>query len=207
MNGRERVYLEDPESFVLRNGDGVVLISAPHCVQQLRNGRIKPAEPETGILVRRLHEELNCPIIYKTRNCGDDANYDIDSPYKKAIVDYVVSHGIKFLIDLHQLSQKKNIGVDIGIAKGRHIDGFETLNILLFEFSSHNLGAIQIDKPFAALQPYTIASYIREKTRIQTVQLEINSRFLHGDLAGLYFEKTYCALKNSIIKINNYLGE
>ena len=67
---------EHSSSFQLKSGVGGVMISAPHAVEQTRNGRIKCAESQTGALAKMLHEQLHCPIIYKTKNMGDDANYD-----------------------------------------------------------------------------------------------------------------------------------
>ena len=53
------------KSFVIKKGIGSVMLSAPHSAEQTRNGRKKYGEYHTGAIVNVLHDELNCPIIYK----------------------------------------------------------------------------------------------------------------------------------------------
>lgn len=91
------------ESFALLPGTSSVMVSAPHSVSQWRNGVVKVAENSTGALAILAHERLGCPIIFKTANARDDANYDAKSPYRDALAAYVESHDVKLLLDLHQL--------------------------------------------------------------------------------------------------------
>lgn len=201
-------YFQQPhnESFKLLEGQGSVIVSAPHSVEQTRDGKIKFAEPQTGILARLLHDELYCPVIFKTKNCNDDANYDKDSSYKDVLSSYIESSDVKFLIDLHQLSSKREVNIDFGTSNFKNISDLNIFNILLGEFTIQNLGLIQIDSPFDASYPYTISSYIHNSCKIQCIQIELNSKLLYGVLADKYFEKIYFALRNSIIKLNNFLG-
>lgn len=201
-------YFKQPhtESFKLLEGQGLVIVSAPHSVEQTREGKIKFAEPQTGILARLLHDELNCPVIFKTKNCNDDANYDESSSYKDSLSSYIERANIKFLIDLHQLSSKREVCIDFGTSNFNNISNLDCLNILLGEFTIQNIGLVQIDTPFDASCPYTISSYIHNKCKIQSIQIEINSKLLYGELADKYFEKIYIALRNSIIKLNNFWG-
>lgn len=193
------------ESFKLLEGQGFIIVSSPHSVEHTREGIIKFAEPQTGVLACLLHDELNCPVIYKTKNCNDDANYDENSIYKDAIISYIESSNIKFLIDLHQLSPKREINIDFGTSNFNNLKDIKIFNIILYEFTNQNIGSIQIDEPFSASYPYTISSYVHNMCKIQSIQIEINSKLLYGELADKYFEKVYLALYNSIIKINKYL--
>lgn len=194
------------ESFELLEGEGRVIVSAPHSVEQTREGKIKFAEPQTGVLALLLHDELNCPVIFKTKNCNDDANYDEQSPYKDALSDYIKKSEIKFLIDLHQLSSKREVSINLGTADYKNISDLNILNIILDEFSSQKSGLIQIDEPFDASNPYTVSSYIHNKCNIQSIQIEINSKLLYGDSAEITFPKILIALRNSVTRINDYLG-
>ena len=111
----ESLFEEDrAEPFVIKEGVGAVMVSAPHSVSQTRAGRIKQAEPQTGALALLLRENLKCPVICKTANSGDDANFDMVSSYKTALAEYIKNNEIAFLLDLHQLSQKREIAIDIG---------------------------------------------------------------------------------------------
>lgn len=202
-------YFQQPhnKSFKILEGQGSVIVSAPHSVEQTRDGKIKFAEPQTGVLARLLHDELNCPVIYKTKNCKDDANYDEYSSYKDALSSYIEKSNIKFLIDLHQLSPKRAVNIDFGTSNFKNINSLECLNIILGEFTIQNLGLIQIDTPFDASYPYTISSYIHNKCKIQSIQIEMNSKLLYGVLADKYFGKIYEALRNCVLKLNQLYGE
>lgn len=195
------------DSFQLKDGKGVVMISAPHSVEQTRRGVIKYAEPQTGILALLLHDELGCPVIYKTKNCHDDANFDAKSIYKEALVKYIKEHKILFLLDLHQLSPTRQASVNLGIANFRNMDSSKCLSVFIEEFSRQSIGRIQVDSPYGAFSPYTIASYIRHRNKIQTVQIEINSKLLYGDFSESNFCRVYIALKNIILRLQQMLGD
>ena len=160
--------------FCLNSGSGHVMISAPHNVKQLRQGKLKKAEPQTGTLAIMLHKELGCPIIYKTNFCNDDANFDSRSPYKTALYEYINTSNVKFLVDLHQLSPTRKTQINLGTGYFKNTN-LKFTNIFLNAFSEQLLGIIQIDSPFAAAQPNTISSYIHRKCGIDSLQIEINS--------------------------------
>lgn len=203
-----RYFMEDHcESFQLIDGSGLVMISAPHSVEQTRNGKTKCAEPQTGVLALLLNEKLGCPIIYKTKNCNDDANYDKNSVYKLNLADYIVKTDIKLLIDLHQLSSSRIVNVNLGVANYNHVDNRQIPIIIVNEFLRQGITDINIDEPFKAEHPYTISSYIRRVTGVQCIQIEINSRLLFGTLADEYFLKVYKSLRNSIQRLTVLLGE
>ncbi len=195
------------DSFQLKEGKGVVMISAPHSVEQTRKGAVKYAEPQTGILALLLHDELNCPVIYKTKNDNDDANFDVKSPYKEALVKYIKENKILFLLDLHQLAPRRKASVNFGIANFRNMDSSRCLSVFIEEFSRQSLGRIQVDSPYGAFSPYTVSSYVRHHNKIQTIQIEINSKLLYGDSSESNFRKVYIALKNIILRLQQMLGE
>lgn len=185
-------------SYEILTGTCPVMISAPHSVSQTRNGKRKPAEPYTGALAKMLHDELSCSVIYKTRNLKDDANYDKNSPYKNDLAKYVQQNRIKFVIDLHQLSDSRNVMIDIGTNYMKNLNNalkpLNMLNIILEAFSKRNLGILQIDKPFAASGEYTVSAFISSSCRIPCVQLEINSGLLRPAFFNIKVRKVYEAL-------------
>ena len=67
------------KSFDILKGKEKVFLSAPHSVRQLRNGIIKGKDSCTGTIAITLQKAINCYCIYKTKNCDDDANYDIEN--------------------------------------------------------------------------------------------------------------------------------
>ncbi|HPE95354.1 MAG TPA: hypothetical protein PLT66_04735 [Bacillota bacterium] len=200
-------YKNHESSYELIEGSGPVMISAPHSVEQTRNGKKKYAEPQTGALAKLLHDSLNCPVIYKTSNCGDDANFDDESTYKDAIVDYVKKHGVRFVLDLHQLASFRDVTIDIGTGKFKNIDSIKYVNIVLRAFSCRDIGIIQIDTPFDASSPFTISSYVAKKCGICCLQLEINSNAVNSKRENSEVGKVFDALSETIVMISKSLTQ
>lgn len=203
----QSLNVESEKSFVLEDGKDFVMISAPHCVTQTRMGRLKQAEPQTGAIALLLREELNCPIIYKTSNIGDDANFDLISNYKNSLEAYIKEKRIKFLIDLHQLSPNRQIAIDIGTGKNKNLQDGKILDIFLEEFTNKSLGIIMIDNPFSGATDRTISSFIHTTCKIQCAQIEINSNLVYGEKSSITYEKVFNSLKTIVIKLNEYFGE
>ena len=196
-------YFDTPheQSFVLLEGTGRVMVSAPHSVGQTRNGRAKISEPQTGTLARMLHDELNCPVIFKTKNCGDDANFDAVSPYKEALAEYVKRCGIKFLLDLHQLSPKRDVQINLGTGRGKNVARAEYVEAAVNAFCNHGICKIGIDTPFAAACPNTVSSYISRTCGIPCMQIEIHSLLVWPIEKGAPAGNVYAALAELVAEI------
>ena len=197
--------LEHRKSFELIEGQGKTMVSAPHSVAQIRRGKLKDAEPQTGVIAKLLHDDLDIPIIYKTKNMGDDANFDTNSDYKKALIEYITNNKIKLLIDLHQLSPSRKEKIDICTGKLKNIDNPEIINVFFNEFLLANIGNIQIDKPFSGSLPTTIVTYVRNITGIQSLQIEINSNLLYERFPDYNFKAVYQSIKKAICTIERNL--
>ncbi len=193
--------VERDRSFELLEGARKIMLSAPHSVAQTRDGKLKTAEPQTGMLVKLLHDELACPAIYKTKNCGDDANFDEESAYKRALQRYIRTHGVRFLIDLHQLSPDREVQIDIGTGKSKNLAGQDCVNAALKAFTRRNLGVVQLGKPFDAAEPYTISSFIAATCKIPCVQIEINSALVCEGYENYRLGDVYEALKEFILAV------
>lgn len=197
--------IEQTYSHKLISGKRKIMISAPHSVSQTRNGVIKYAEPQTGVLAKLLHDELDCPVIFKTKNCGDDANFDEHSHYKDDLVNYIINNGIKFLIDLHLLAPNRIEQIDIGTGKLKNISDFNLINIFLRSFTQRKIGIVQIDTPFGATYPFTISSYIAQICGIPCVQLEINSALVWLGHEGCVIDEIFNSLKEIVISVEKIL--
>jgi hypothetical protein len=159
-----------------------VLVSAPHSVPQLREGKYKQPEYRTGVLAQILHNQLDCYTIYKTKNNNDDANYDPVSSYKNDAIKLINNHGIKYLIDLHIMSQNREFHVDIGTARGRNINNdYKNIEKLIQIFHSNNIYQVEIDRIFTGAYPHTVSSTIWKNCHIPAIQLEINWVLLDFD--------------------------
>lgn len=200
---------EHEQSHEILDGRLNVMVSAPHSVSQLRNGKEKVAEIYTGVLAKMLHEELDCPVIYKTRNEGDDANYDRVCSYKEDLQKYIVHHRIGFLLDLHELSPSRKIMVDIGTGNFKNVKERDRaiVNQILYSFSKRRMGIIQFDTPFAGAYHHTVSSTIHRKCGIPCIQLELNSRLLYDNDKEYKINGVYQALKEAISGISELLKE
>ena len=189
---------EHPASFELLPGPGPVMISAPHSVGQIREGRPKAAEPGTGLLALLLHGD-GCPVIVKTRNLGDDANFDPVSPYREALCRYVRGHGVRFLLDLHQLSPGRAEMIDIGT--GRFVNGSRReADLLVRRLSRPLFQPLSVDGLFSGGGPNTVCSQTARDCRIPCLQLELNSRLFPGpkEAPGPAFFALWEALRGAV---------
>lgn len=189
------------QSFIIKSGNGRIMFSAPHCVEQIREGKIKFSEPETGILVEMLHSEFGCPIIRKTSNRNDDANYDPVSDYKDALAEYIKENNIGILVDLHQLAPFREEMINFGTGKLKNIGDKNLINVFLGAFTKNRVGMIQMDEPFDASYEHTVSSTIHRKCSIPCLQIEINSRLVNEKYEESSIEAVYKALSECYLKL------
>ncbi len=192
-------------SFEVIEGKGSVIVSAPHSVTQTRDGKIKYAEPETGVLAVLLHDKTGCHVIYKTKNNKDDANYDENSDYKNFLIDYIKKRKeIKFLLDLHQMSPTRENLFCIGTGYGKNLcNNFNIVDNIVNKLNHYGFDNITIDKPFAASYKNTVSSMISRECEIPCIQLEINCKLVCESFKDYCFEKVVLALVEIIDKYNS----
>lgn len=161
---------------VLLDGDGSIMLSASHAVEQTRGGRIKLGEYRTGVIVSIMHSLTNCPVIYKTKNIGNDANYSPRSAYRSDLVKYIKSNeNIKLLIDLHISHPFRPYSIDIGTGRSNHISyKSKLLSTVIDTFSINTNYDISIDGAFPVLYPHTVSATVHRECNIPTIQLECN---------------------------------
>jgi hypothetical protein len=162
-------------SFVFQKGTIPILISAPHSVDHIREGNIKKGEYKTGIFSHSLNKEMGTFSFYKTKNIGNDPNYDSSEPYKQELVNIVNEYSIPLVIDLHLMREDRPNLIELGTGRGENIKNNPDLALetALF-FKRHLNGGVAIDELFPAVHPYTVSSYISRECSIDCLQLEIN---------------------------------
>jgi hypothetical protein len=190
-------------SFKLIGGGGSVMVSAPHAVEQLRDGRRKYAEPYTGVLARFLHDSTGCPVIFKTKNIKDDANHDEHSPYRDAIAQYVRENAIAYLIDLHQMSAERALGIDLGTGHGENIKADpQLLEETVNAFKAWGFEDITVEKHFPAVYPNTVSAATARDCGIACIQIEFNTKLLSNLYRGCRFSDALAALEDLIKALN-----
>lgn len=202
----EKIFTKEKTgNYTLLQGLGKIMVSAPHSVEQTRCGVLKVAEPQTGVLAILLHETTGCPVIYKTGNCNDDANYDTVSPYRQALTDYCKKADIKLLLDLHQLSPLRAEEIDLGTGKGKNLSSKALLDFIKRTFQENGLKNIEVDKLFSATYPYTVSAELSRTCSMQALQIEINSRLVYGEESLQTFKRVFNALQQIIQQGQSFL--
>ena len=163
---------------VLKGNRGVVL-SAPHGVSQVRLGKLKYEEPGSLLMALCLQKETDSFFIAKTKNNNDDANFDEKSKYKKSLTKIIKKNNIKYVLDIHSLSAKRKIDVNLGIHLGKNIEN----NVEIFEKLCDEIikkgFILSIDQPFMSGRN-TISGTMKNKfPDLWTMQIEINCSIIN----------------------------
>lgn len=174
VNLRKNLIKENSQkSFVVQGGAGVVMLSAPHGVSQVRLGRRKIEEPGSLSFMLEIAKRTGAPFIAKTKNCNDDANFDEKSKYKTELNNFIKQNNIKFLLDFHGLNKRREVDINFGTHLGQNVKNdeklFDDLNNKICRAGFYT----SIDNPFWA-GPQTISGAMAEQTKIWTLQVEIN---------------------------------
>lgn len=232
---RHRYNGSGKKGFAIKTGSIPVMISAPHSVNHSRNGELKVADKWTGAIALYLHEITGCHIIYATNKMQSDPNYDeYDSNlYQKTLLDYVNTHHIPVLIDLHGAEVSRPYAVELGTAPKKNeqgdIEGNPYVSLkgheficrlirLSFEYvfsllKTDSCKDICENTYFGAGVQNTITKSISSRSETACIQLEINGNYrypaqsenLHALLEGL---KIIIALLSKVhwnTKYNNVL--
>ena len=183
-------------------GKTKVLLSAPHGVSQVRLGKLKFKEIGSLATALYLQEKTNAHLIAKTRNNDDDANFDIDCLYRKDMKKYIVDNDIRYIVDLHGLSSKRNIDINLGIHFGKNIENNENLfNILYNELVMHGY-ICTIDQPFMA-GIRTVSGGMKDLfPNLWTIQIEINRDITNCIENSTKYERLLKILEDWINYIN-----
>ena len=183
--------------FEIKEGVIPVMVSAPHAVKMLRNGAVKSADKLTGAIALLLHEMTGCHIIYSTRFSENDPNYaEENNSYQAAIADYVKSHNVQLVVDLHGAKSSREYAVEMGTAPLCDADGNvvgEELRSLkrytfvadlvryTFEYylrdKAFERREVWHNKIFSAGTQNTITKHLADTTSCAAIQLEVNGLF------------------------------
>lgn len=153
--------------------DSRLLISAPHGVVQTRLGKEKFSEPGSARLALVLQKNLNCNLILKTKNMFDDANFDVDCPYRRELKRIIEERQIKYLIDIHGLAARRPCDVNLGINFGQSIKNDQSLYNTLVDAMQANGFVVNVDNPFCGRYPSITAAFSKEYD-IWAIQIEVN---------------------------------
>ncbi len=181
----EKQEKTDVKDYEIMQRNFPIIISAPHSAKQYRNGKVQNKEMYTDTFAINVADKENVSCIYKTLYKNDDANSDQDSPYKLALKDYIMQNNIRYLVDLHTMSDKRLPDVCIAINAGKNIqNNYELLQGIIDAFNKNGISSVTVDEPFKAADSNCISNYIATNCNIPCFHIEINKKF--SGLASLF---------------------
>lgn len=208
-NGRT----EKGSHFVIKEGKCKIMISAPHAVNHYREGAVKYADINTGVIANILHEQCDCPIIYTCGYAEADANWDDPAicAYKQALKKYIDENDIKLLIDVHGSKESSDLAFEFGTVdqNDKSLQGFgfvdELFRICLEKYIGDFCGKrIGKNIVFSAAKSSTVTNYISTACGIPCIQIEINKLFREGKGCLQTIEAFMCAINAlQVVEWNN----
>lgn len=171
--------IEKDKGIMIFNGEIPILLSAPHSVEQTREGKLKYGEGRTAPLVQFLHEKNGCFSVFKTMNLNDDANYDDKNYYKEELINIIRKYNIKLLLDLHIMAPNREHNIDIGTGFGVNIlHRDDLLELVKRNFALDSIDRVRVDYMFNASFENTVSATISRECQIPCFQFEMNWKLL-----------------------------
>lgn len=208
--------------FFIEEGNIPVMVSAPHAINQFREGKVKWADQYTGGIARYLHEATGCHLICASLFNETDPNYDSigHNAYQDALKKYVEAHNIRFLLDLHGAAKSREYALEMGTAPEQDpipdveyeidpslhkykfvADLVKNIFEELFKDSSVEQKEVWKNQIFNAGDQNTVTKYISENTKTACVQLEINANYRNPE-NRTEFDKLIIGLIDLIEKLS-----
>lgn len=201
LNNANGLKNNNSTNYTTINGKIPILLSAPHAVKQVRDGKVKAEDAYTGGITEYLCKVCSCFGIIRTFNEADDPNIDntgLGFDYKQQILNTIRQNNIKLLLDIHGCNNSHGFDFCIGTNSRKNLNGQnDILDILNIGLSY--IGQTAVDDYFKASLDGNIAKYIAQHTNIPTIQLEISSDFRKD---ANYLEQLILSLQIIIENIN-----
>lgn len=179
--------LPDALPFGVIEGELPAIISAPHAVSQLREGRVKPSDDFTGAMALTVAELSGASAIVASRYDDCDPNWDPfeTCAYKQALARMVCELGAVIVLDLHGVPAAVPDAIEIGSADGltvRAMPGADEfacsfLREQLREHLKRHSKTVGLNGRHAARGANTVANAIAHECGVAALQIEISSPF------------------------------
>lgn len=202
----ENQLINKEDGIKILKGDIPVLLSAPHSVEQIREGKIKFSETKTAPIVQYVHEQTGCYGAFKTMNFNDDANYDDENYYKDELINLVKKHKIKVLFDLHIMAAHREHNIDIGTGRGENIfQRNDIREIIKRNFERNDVDQVKVDHLFAATFKNTVSATVARECKIPCFQIEFNWKLLDETLENNQLRGIISAMEGNIKDLKEIL--
>jgi S-adenosylmethionine:tRNA ribosyltransferase-isomerase len=137
------------DNFKIYKGNNNILLSAPHGKDHIRNNKTKSREYNTIRLVKLLHVLTNSHVMYVNKNNSLDYNYTENNLYKDEMNKYIKENNIKYVLDIHGLSNNNKCNIEIGTNNYKNINNdIEELNKIINIINSYLTNKVLVDDKF-----------------------------------------------------------
>ena len=186
--------------FEFYKGDIPIIVTAPHTTKtiNLKSGQEKANEIYTGALSLATREQTGCNLFIrynmpKNITTPEEARKHLIEYYQK-LKEYIVTNKIKYLIDIHGASIKRNFDIGVGISNGEFVFYEDIWKEIITSSFGRNKIVADFNTMFQASNGNTICRNIFELCQIRTTQLEINKKFR----SPRDFPEEFMAMQNSL---------
>lgn len=179
--------LTDALPFIVVEGELPVMVSAPHAVSQLREGRVKPSDDFTGAMALAVAELSGCSAIVASRYDARDPNWDPfeSCAYKQALARVIGERGIVAVLDIHGIPSAAPDAIEVGSADGQTVlalpgaDEYacRLLREKLDEHLIRQRKTISLNVRHAARGHNTVTRAISRECNVAALQIEIATPF------------------------------
>jgi hypothetical protein len=183
------IFYRDPPpagqtEFTYLPGSLPVLLSAPHGAAHIRNGRLKVADEYTASFARLVAEKTGAHVLYAHHKSNTDPNYDRHAPYKICLKKIIEMTPIRFVMDIHGASPRRDFGIALGTMHGRTCRPHQRQQIMhiLAEYGFVNnqqvdmLDRLDLDNIFpGGEKQHTVTHYVSQTLKIPAAQFELNA--------------------------------
>lgn len=161
-----------------------VLLSAPHGAAHTRNGRLKVADEYTAGFARLVAERTGAHVLYVHHQSNTDPNFDRDAPYKIHLKKIIEALPIRFVMDIHGASPRRDFGIALGTMHGRTCAAHQReqiVNILadygfVDSHEADRLDRLDVDNIFpGGEKQHTVTHYVSQTLKIPAAQFELNA--------------------------------
>jgi len=187
--------LPDAPPFTFEEGSIAALVSAPHAVTHMREGRIKASEDFTGPLALELARLTGAHALVATRFDDCDPNFDPleTSAYKQALVDFIQRHGIRLVLDIHGMVTASPAIIALGTGDGANVAArpkvaeaaADIIESRLASVAERHGKQIAVDGRFAARDANTVCATVARSCGIAALQVELSTLLRYpGGITG-----------------------
>lgn len=171
-------FLEDGKSFSYKKGRLPIIISVPHSVSQIREGKIKYPEVYTGAIGLILQERLDVHLITKCFTDEEDPNYSEHSTYCDKLEAVVKSENIQLVLDIHGAKASQPFCIDVG-TNDRQIVSGDTVNNFMKSFNIEKEIYFNVTENlvFGARGQNRVVNKVHRATGVEAMQIEINKLY------------------------------